>query len=54
MLRFFAKTFSTSPLNVTREIYTSLGNNCVNLCTRWTDVVLVRISVLFCSEKSGE
>ncbi|TSP57610.1 Protein broad-minded [Bagarius yarrelli] len=26
-LRFFAKTFSSSPLNVTREIYTSLGKS---------------------------
>uniref|UniRef100_A0A6Q2XXI1 Protein broad-minded n=1 Tax=Esox lucius TaxID=8010 RepID=A0A6Q2XXI1_ESOLU len=26
VLQFFAKTFSSSPLNLTREIYTSLGN----------------------------
>lgn len=26
VLQFFAKTFSSSPLNVTKDIYASIGN----------------------------
>lgn len=36
VLQFFAKIFSSSPLNVTREIYTSLGR------PFWMDWVIVQ------------
>ncbi|KAG7460999.1 hypothetical protein MATL_G00204850 [Megalops atlanticus] len=38
VLRFFAKTFSSSPLNVTREIYTSLAKSLESdfLLQRWS------------------
>ncbi|XP_035280107.1 protein broad-minded isoform X1 [Anguilla anguilla] len=38
VLRFFAKTFSSSPLNVTREIYTSLAKSLESdfLLQKWT------------------
>uniref|UniRef100_A0A4W4ESN2 Protein broad-minded n=1 Tax=Electrophorus electricus TaxID=8005 RepID=A0A4W4ESN2_ELEEL len=41
VLRFFAKTFSSSPLNVTREMYTSLGNPFIYSCIFFLDFFLI-------------